>query len=174
MHKGGIILPRHCCPPFGGEAPSIVWGGNISTRRITTNKRHLGEKVGRVQEQAQGAECQNGTEHQPSDFLRYGFSIDQKLIAANPTDGCALPKYEGLVNENPFSRLRLKRNPPLILPRTLPLSAIESILESAYQAKRNTKTKEHRNTVVRDIAVLELLFATGVRATFRPIGSEHC
>ena len=78
---------------------------------------------------------------------------------------CNHLEYERLVNENPFSRLRLRLNPPLILPRTLPLSAIETILESAYQAKRKAKTKEHRSTIVRDIAVMELLFATGVRVS---------
>lgn len=78
---------------------------------------------------------------------------------------CNYLEYEGLVSENPFSRLRLKLSPPLILPRTLPLSAIEAILESAYQVKKEAKTKEHRSTAVRDIAVLELLFATGVRVS---------
>ena len=78
---------------------------------------------------------------------------------------CNYLEYEGLVSENPFSRLRLKLSPPLILPRTLPLSAIETILESAYQAKNEAKNKRHRSTAVRDIAVLELLFATGVRVS---------
>lgn len=78
---------------------------------------------------------------------------------------CNYLKYEGLVNESPFSRLRLKLSPPLILPRTLPLSAIEAILGNAYQAKKEAKIEKHRSTAVRDIAVLELLFATGVRVS---------
>ena len=90
-------------------------------------------------------------------------TIKRKVVSVKAF--CNYLEYERLVSENPVSRLRLKLSPPLILPRTLPLSAIEAILESAYQEKKEAKTKEHRSTAVRDIAVLELLFATGVRVS---------
>ena len=78
---------------------------------------------------------------------------------------CGYLEYEKLVRENPFSRLRLKLNPPLILPRTIPLSAIEAILTAAYQMKETAKTPKQWDVALRDIAVLELLFATGVRVS---------
>ena len=78
---------------------------------------------------------------------------------------CGYLEYEELIKENPFSRLRLKLSAPLILPRTIPLSAIEAILTTAYQVKENAKTLGQRNVALRDIAVLELLFATGVRVS---------
>lgn len=78
---------------------------------------------------------------------------------------CSYLEYEELIKENPFSRLRLKLSAPLILPRTIPLSAIEAILTAAYQVKEHSKTPEQRDMVLRDIAVLELLFATGVRVS---------
>ena len=78
---------------------------------------------------------------------------------------CGYLEYEELVKENPFSRLRLKLSAPLILPRTIPLSAIEAILATAYQLKENAKTPGQWNVALRDIAVLELLFATGVRVS---------
>lgn len=78
---------------------------------------------------------------------------------------CGYLEYEELAKENPFSRLRLKLSAPLILPRTIPLSAIEAILTTAYQMKGNAKTLGQRNVALRDIAVLELLFATGVRVS---------
>ena len=78
---------------------------------------------------------------------------------------CGYLEYEELIKENPFSRLRLKLSAPLILPRTIPLSAIEAILTAAYQMKERAKTPGQRDVVLRDIAVLELLFATGVRVS---------
>ena len=78
---------------------------------------------------------------------------------------CGYLEYEELVRENPFSRLRLKLNPPLILPRTIPLPVIESILTAAYQSKEKAGTPGQQKSILRDIAVLELLFATGVRVS---------
>ena len=78
---------------------------------------------------------------------------------------CGYLEYEGLIRENPFSKLRIKLGIPVILPRTIPLQVIASILASAYQQKGNARLPTQRNGVLRDIAVLELLFATGVRVS---------
>lgn len=90
-------------------------------------------------------------------------SIRRKIASVKAF--CGYLEFEKLVEENPFSRIRLKLSTPLILPRTIRLSAIEAILMGAYQMKENAKTTERRNTVLRDIAVLELLFATGIRVS---------
>ena len=79
---------------------------------------------------------------------------------------CGYLEYEELITENPFTKLQLKLNAPLILPRTIPFSVIEAILSTAYQQGQQSELSEKQQKASqRDIAVLELLFATGMRVS---------
>lgn len=78
---------------------------------------------------------------------------------------CNYLEYIELISENPFMKLKLKVGTPQILPRTIPLSSIERILAAAYHRKEECKSRQQRASCLRDIAVLELLFATGIRVS---------
>ena len=52
---------------------------------------------------------------------------------------------------------------PVILPKTIPLHTIEILLNTAYEQYCNATNDCKKKTVLRDIAVIELLFATGIR-----------
>ena len=72
--------------------------------------------------------------------------------------------FEGELADDPFSHMRIKLREPSLLPRTIPLATIDQLLRHVYslQSIYNKRTYAYR-VVVRDVAVLELLFATGIR-----------
>ena len=72
-------------------------------------------------------------------------------------------EYKGYLVTNPFNRIQIKFREPVILPKTIPLSILEQLLKTMYEQQRLATTPYQKRTILRDIAVIELLFATGMR-----------
>ena len=72
-------------------------------------------------------------------------------------------EYEEILMVNPFDRMRVKFREPVILPKTIPLFAVETFLTKMYQDYTATETAYRKQTILRELAVIELLFATGMR-----------
>lgn len=74
---------------------------------------------------------------------------------------------EEIILSSPFDKLRIKLHEPFILPKIVSLSTINLLLQNAYKRKASLSSNNsyQQNTCLRDIAILELLFATGMRVS---------
>ncbi len=72
-------------------------------------------------------------------------------------------EYKDYISVTPFSKIQIKFREPVILPKTIPLHTMESLLAAVYRQRAQTRTPYQKKSALRDIAVMELLFATGMR-----------
>ena len=72
-------------------------------------------------------------------------------------------EYKDLIEHNPFNKIQVKFREPLILPKTIPLHTVEVFLRTIYKQQKTAKTAYQRKKALRDAAVIEMLFATGMR-----------
>lgn len=72
-------------------------------------------------------------------------------------------EYKDLLEENPFDKLDVHFREAKLLPKTIPFHSIQKFLSILYEHKKLATSKYQLRCSIRDIAVIELLFATGMR-----------
>lgn len=103
------------------------------------------------------------------DFIQHLFasmlakSVKRKVVTLK-----SLFRYlerEGIVGVSPFHNMDIRIREPRRLPRTIPISTLKRLFKSLYHIKGSivSERSERGRMIVRDIAVLELLFATAAR-----------
>lgn len=87
-------------------------------------------------------------------------TIKRKIASIRAFYAC-LEERELLLIENPFRKIKVKFREEKTLPRIISRSDIETLLNYMYSIKKNCNKK--KQIIVKHIAVVEFLFATGVR-----------
>ncbi len=68
-----------------------------------------------------------------------------------------------ILASNPFNKIQIRFREPVVLPKTISLHTVESFLYTIYTQHSDANTPYKRRNALRDIAVIELLFSTGMR-----------
>ena len=72
-------------------------------------------------------------------------------------------EYKNLITLNPFNKIQIRFREPSVLPKTIPLPIVETLLSAIYKQHLTASTPYQRKNALRDAAVIETLFATGMR-----------
>lgn len=72
-------------------------------------------------------------------------------------------EYKDLITINPFNKIQVKFREPIILPKIIPLPALETLLRTIYKQHELAATAYQKRKTLQDITIVELLFSTGIR-----------
>ena len=92
-------------------------------------------------------------------------SYKQKTVKRKIASIKALYNYleeTEIIAESPFRKIKVKFKETVTLPRIIPREEIEKLLNHMYQCL-NENDKASRKFMLRDVAVIEVFFATGAR-----------
>lgn len=72
-------------------------------------------------------------------------------------------EYKDLIEANPFNKIHTRFREPITLPKVIPLHTIETFLATMYSQRERAADDGQKKKILRDIAVIEVLFSTGMR-----------
>ena len=114
--------------------------------------------------------CSNYEWFEKSALNKYIFELHKKYKPKTAKRKIACLKaffhyleLEEIMEINPFNKIQTKFQEPFVLPRTIPLKTIKKLLKTVYKEKDKPLSDYKKSVVLRDIAVFEIMFATGMR-----------
>lgn len=72
-------------------------------------------------------------------------------------------EYKDIIQYNPLNKMITQFREPIILPKVIPLKTIEYFLSTVYNQMHYADTAFKKKNALRDAAISEILFSTGMR-----------
>lgn len=149
------------------------------TRYLTycTSQKRLDPKTAKAYRIDLGQLCQKLPDKSPEGitatdleaiFASWHESLKPKTVKRKIASARAFFAYleeQGVIQDTPFRKVHASFREPKALPRTIPEHAVEDFLRAVYASYGDAKTGHARRAAIRDIAAMELLFATGIRVS---------
>lgn len=138
---------------------------NLNQKTIKAYRIDLEQYYGHIKEIDMAFKRNNITNYITDLHKRYKPKSVKRKVASLKAFFSYL-EYEGILPENPFSKIKVRFQEPFLLPRTIPTGSLQKLFQVAYQNKGVKGASEYqKKSAVRDVAVLELLFSTGLRVS---------
>lgn len=104
------------------------------------------------------------------EYIRHLSHYQPKTVKRKLASLKAMFNFMEIEDENyihPFHRLKIKIKTPFLLPAVMNMDEVSAILSHLYRQKKNSThhTNDQYLTILRNIAVIELLFGTGIRVS---------
>lgn len=138
---------------------------NLNQKTIKAYRIDLEQYYGHIKEIDMAFKRNNITNYITDLHKRYKPKSVKRKVASLKAFFSYL-EYEDILPENPFSKIKVRFQEPFLLPRTIPTGSLQKLFQVAYQNKGIKGASEYQEkSAVRDVAVLELLFSTGLRVS---------
>lgn len=138
---------------------------NLNQKTIKAYRIDLEQYYGHIKEIDMAFKRNNITNYITDLHKRYKPKSVKRKVASLKAFFSYL-EYEDILPENPFSKIKVRFQEPFLLPRTIPTGSLQKLFQVAYQNKGVKGASEYqKKSAVRDVAVLELLFSTGLRVS---------
>lgn len=142
---------------------------NLSEKTITAYTIDLEQLSVFLKRASQADSIFDLDKHIIKEYMRHLSGFKTKTIKRKIASVKAMFNYLGYENDdfiNPFHKIRICLREANVLPTVMSIGEIRKILSRLYDQEHTTdKALFSYRAVVRDIAIVELLFATGVRVS---------